>query len=286
MILPGRWNSWVKPDFRGARLPLITLKTIEHLCRPGRIIARQLEEIGIKVQVDVNQKSVLLEKPPSRSFIFQGQLDRWLSGCGKLPECFLFRKSGTSNYTRYSNLVWSVVKKSLIENNDSIRYVLYRQMDQLMIDDAPMYRLVRSGDPPGQSRSERVWSQWVELVGTQAYTHPIICSDRAGELIFARSRLHGCISIKRDRAKISSPARSEQIIGCVYAWVPTSSTHWLKPLTAGLTRWITWSYQSGTIGRHRSSADPFVDIEHNGCCRYFNQRFLYNRSNRGLLYRV
>src|SRR5664279_2666240 len=128
---------------RGQGLPLITLKTIDIYADLAGFIARQLEEIGIKVQVDVTQKSLLLEETAkSQALFFRGS---WI---GDYPDAenylsvFYSENPAPPNYTRYRNPGFDLLyKKSLIENNDSIRYNLYQQMDQLMINDAPIVPL-------------------------------------------------------------------------------------------------------------------------------------------------
>jgi peptide/nickel transport system substrate-binding protein len=52
---------------------------------------------------------------------------------------FYSKNPAPPNYTRYNNPAFDAMyNQSLQENNDSIRYVLYRKMDQLIIDDAPI----------------------------------------------------------------------------------------------------------------------------------------------------
>jgi peptide/nickel transport system substrate-binding protein len=128
---------------RGQGIPVITLKTIDIYADLAGFIARQLEEIGIRVQVDITQKSLLLEETAkSQALFFRGS---WI---GDYPDAenylsvFYSENPAPPNYTRYKNQEYDqLYKKSLIENNDSVRYILYRQMDQLMINDAPIVPL-------------------------------------------------------------------------------------------------------------------------------------------------
>jgi oligopeptide transport system substrate-binding protein len=129
------------PD--GYGLPLITLKTIDIYADLAGFIARQLEEIGIKVQVDITQKSLLLEETAkSQAVFFRGS---WI---GDYPDAenylsvFYSENPAPPNYTRYRNAKFDqLYRRSLIENSDSLRYTMYQQMDQLMIDDAPVIPL-------------------------------------------------------------------------------------------------------------------------------------------------
>ena len=129
------------PD--GAGLPGITLKTIDIYADLAGFIARQLEEIGIKVQVDITQKSLLLEETAkSQALFFRAS---WI---GDYPDAenylsvFYSVNPAPPNYTRYKNPEFDqLYRNSLVENNDSIRYAYYREMDQIMINDAPIVPL-------------------------------------------------------------------------------------------------------------------------------------------------
>jgi oligopeptide transport system substrate-binding protein len=127
----------------GAGLPVITLKTIDIYADLASFITRQLEEIGIKVQVDITQKSLLLEETAkSQALFFRAS---WI---GDYPDAenylsvFYSENPAPPNYTRYRNPEFDILyRNSLIENNDSIRYQLYRKMDQLVMQDAPVVPL-------------------------------------------------------------------------------------------------------------------------------------------------
>jgi len=127
----------------GTGLPPVTLKTIDIYADLAGFIARQLEEIGMKVQVDITQKSLLLEETAkSQALFFRAS---WI---GDYPDAenylsvFYSQNPAPPNYTRYKNPVYDqLYRQSLLENNDSLRFALYRTMDQLMIHDAPIVPL-------------------------------------------------------------------------------------------------------------------------------------------------
>ena len=144
MILRKHGSCWRKPDSPTASgLPLITLKTIDTYADLAGFITRQLEEIGIRVQIDITQKSLLLEETAkSQALFFRGS---WI---GDYPDAenylsvFYSENPAPPNYTRYKNRLFDeLYRNSLMENNDSIRYNLYRKMDQIMILDAPVVPL-------------------------------------------------------------------------------------------------------------------------------------------------
>ena len=127
----------------GTGLPVIDLKTIDTYADLAGFIAKQLEEIGLKIKIDITQKSLLLEETArSQALFFRGS---WI---GDYPDAenylsvFYSENPAPPNYTRYSNPQYDLLyRKSLQENDDSIRYSLYRQMDQLVIMDAPVVPL-------------------------------------------------------------------------------------------------------------------------------------------------
>jgi peptide/nickel transport system substrate-binding protein len=55
---------------------------------------------------------------------------------------FYSKNPSPPNYTRYHNPAFDILyDQALQETNDSMRYSLYRQMDQLVINDAPVVPL-------------------------------------------------------------------------------------------------------------------------------------------------
>jgi peptide/nickel transport system substrate-binding protein len=129
------------PDGEG--LPEIKLLTIATYSDIAGFIARQLEEIGVKIQVEVVPKSLLLEQTAkSEALFFRGS---WIAD---FPEAenylgvFYGSNPAPPNYTRYSNPQFDALyDKAMVTENDSVRYTLYRQMDQMVVDDAPVVPL-------------------------------------------------------------------------------------------------------------------------------------------------
>jgi peptide/nickel transport system substrate-binding protein len=102
-----------------------------------------LEEVGINVQVEVIQKSLLLEQTAkSQALFFRAS---WIAD---YPEAenylsvFYGKNPAPPNYTRYNNPAFNeLYEQALEENNDSLRNNLYQQMDQIVINDAPVIPL-------------------------------------------------------------------------------------------------------------------------------------------------
>lgn len=127
----------------GLGMPQIKLLTVPIYSDLGSYIARQAEEVGIPVQVEVIQKSLLLEQTAkSQALFFRAS---WIAD---YPEAenylsvFYGRNPAPPNYTRYKNPDFDkLYEKALLENNDSSRNQLYQEMDKLVIADAPVVPL-------------------------------------------------------------------------------------------------------------------------------------------------
>jgi len=129
------------PDGKG--LPGIKLLTIPIYSDLAEFIAKQLEEAGIPVQVDVVQKSLLLELTSnSRALFFRGSWIADYPDAENYLSVFYSKNPAPPNYTRYKNPVFDALfEKALAETNDTLRYKLYQQADQVMINDAPVVPL-------------------------------------------------------------------------------------------------------------------------------------------------
>ena len=127
----------------GEGLPVIKVLTIPIYADLAGFIAKQVEEIGMKIQVEVVQKSLLLEQTAkSKALFFRGS---WIAD---YPEAenylslFYSKNPAPPNYTRYRNPQFDrLYEQALVTENDSLRNVLYRQMDQLVMNDAPVVPL-------------------------------------------------------------------------------------------------------------------------------------------------
>lgn len=124
----------------GKGLPLIRLLTIPVYADLSNYIANQLQELGIPVQVEVVQKSLLLEQTAkSAALFFRGS---WIADYPDAESFLAFfygKNPAPPNYTRYNNPAFDkLYEQALQETNDSLRYELYRQMDQLIVQDAPL----------------------------------------------------------------------------------------------------------------------------------------------------
>ena len=127
----------------GKGVPTIKLLTIPVYADFASFVARQLEDIGLHIQVEVVQKSLLLEETAqSEALFFRGS---WLADypdAENYLSVFYSPNPAPPNYTRYKDPVYDrLYERALRETDDSVRYDLYRQMDQRVIDAAPVVPL-------------------------------------------------------------------------------------------------------------------------------------------------
>jgi peptide/nickel transport system substrate-binding protein len=129
------------PDGKG--LPQIKLLTIPVYAELGSFVARQLEDIGIRVQVEVVQKSLLLEQTAkSQALFFRGSWMADYPDAENYLGVFYGKNPAPPNYTRYHNAAYDqLYEAALTERNDSIRIEMYRRLDRMIIADAPIVPL-------------------------------------------------------------------------------------------------------------------------------------------------
>lgn len=127
----------------GKQVPEIKLLTIPIYADLGSYIARQLQDIGLNVKVEAVQKSLLLtQTAKSEALFFRGSWIADYPDAENYLSVFYGKNPAPPNYTRYKNPVFDVLyEQSTREPNDSIRYSLYQQMDQLIVQDAPVVPL-------------------------------------------------------------------------------------------------------------------------------------------------
>jgi peptide/nickel transport system substrate-binding protein len=121
-------------------IKLLTISTYEDI---ASFAAKQCEEVGIPIQVEVVQKSLLLEQTAkSEALFFRGSWIADYPDAENYMTMFFSKNPAPPNYTRYKNTSFDILyEKALRETNDSARYSLYIKMDQLVIDDAPVVPL-------------------------------------------------------------------------------------------------------------------------------------------------
>jgi len=127
----------------GSGLPVIKLLTIPVYAEFATYIASELQQVGIKIQVETVQKSLLLEETAkSDALFFRGS---WIADYPdeeNFLSVFYGKNPAPPNYPRYKNAGFDkLYEEALAEKNDSLRIKIYQRADQLMIKDAPIVPL-------------------------------------------------------------------------------------------------------------------------------------------------
>lgn len=127
----------------GVGMPPINLLSIPIYGDLASYIANELLQIGINVKVEIIQQSLLLEQTAkSEALFFRGSWIADYPDAENFLSVFYGKNPAPPNYTRYQNPKFDLLyEKALAEKNDSLRYIIYREADQLMIKDAPVVPL-------------------------------------------------------------------------------------------------------------------------------------------------
>jgi oligopeptide transport system substrate-binding protein len=127
----------------GKNLPLITLTVPDVYVDICNFVASQLNEVGIRTQVQVMLMGLL------RQMMTKNQAPFFKAGwVADYPDaetflaCFCSDFPSPPNYTRFHNQQFDQwYKESLKANNDTLRYRLYAKMDSLVSSEAPVVPL-------------------------------------------------------------------------------------------------------------------------------------------------
>lgn len=127
----------------GTNIPEIKLLTIPIYTNLASYVANELKQIGINVQVESIQKSLLLEQTSkSQALFFRGSWIADYPDAENYLSVFYSKNPAPPNYTRYKNEQFDLLYENALKvENDSIRYSMYRQMDKLIVQDAPVVPL-------------------------------------------------------------------------------------------------------------------------------------------------
>jgi oligopeptide transport system substrate-binding protein len=129
------------PDGKG--MPAVKLLTVAGFADFASYIAKELEDIGLTVQVEVEQKGLLLDQTARSQVPFF--LGSWIADYPDAENylgVFYSKNPAPPNYTRYNNPAFDrLYEQALVETRDSLKYRMYREMDQMILRDAPVVPL-------------------------------------------------------------------------------------------------------------------------------------------------
>jgi peptide/nickel transport system substrate-binding protein len=101
---------------------------------------RQWEDLGIKVQVELLETATLRERMRNTTVPFFRA--SWIADypdAESFLTCFYGKNTAPPNYTRFQNSTFDqLYEQSLLETNTAKRYRLYQQMDNILLEEAPV----------------------------------------------------------------------------------------------------------------------------------------------------
>ena len=127
----------------GVGLKPIKLLTVPIYGDLASYIANELMQVGIKIEVEIVQKSLLLEQTAkSEALFFRGSWIADYPDAENFLSVYYGKNPAPPNYTRYQNPEFDrLYEAALSEKNDSLRWKIYREADNLMMKDAPVVPL-------------------------------------------------------------------------------------------------------------------------------------------------
>lgn len=124
----------------GQHLPEIKLYCNAEYLDICTFIARQWEDLGIKVVVELTETALLREKMRNgQAPFFRAS---WIADYPdeeSFLTCFYSKNASPPNYTAYNNPAFDALYEQALQETDTQkRFALYRQMESLLIEDAPV----------------------------------------------------------------------------------------------------------------------------------------------------
>ena len=128
---------------QGIEMPSITLLTVPVYADLATYISNELNLIGIHVKVETVQKSLLLQQTAKGQVLFFRA--SWIADypdAENYLSVFYGKNPAPPNYTRFNNAAFnSLYTQALATTNDSLRFKMYQQMDNIIINQAPIVPL-------------------------------------------------------------------------------------------------------------------------------------------------
>lgn len=118
----------------------INLQTNENYKDIALFIANQAKDIGLQIKVEVVQPSILREwMSQGTATFFRGSWIADYPDAENYLALFYSKNGAPPNYTGFANATFDALyESSLSENNDSLRYSMYQEMDKIILEEAPV----------------------------------------------------------------------------------------------------------------------------------------------------
>ncbi|HTN46455.1 MAG TPA: ABC transporter substrate-binding protein [Flavipsychrobacter sp.] len=126
----------------GKGLPPIKIITPDNYADLVNFVAGQLQDVGIKLQVEIMQPAILKEQmAKNQAVFFRAQWIADYPDAETYLTVFDSRLPSPPNYTRFHNKQFDAWYDQSMNANDEQRRILYRKMDSLAISMAPLVLL-------------------------------------------------------------------------------------------------------------------------------------------------
>ncbi len=127
----------------GQNLPQISLLCNNDYLDICTFIARQWEDLGIKVSIEMTETALLRERMRNgQAPFFRASWIADYPDAESFLTCFYSKNAAPPNYTQFQNETFDrYYEKSLRETDTERRYALYREMEKIVIEEAPIILL-------------------------------------------------------------------------------------------------------------------------------------------------
>jgi len=131
----------LKAGYDGTKTaPIITINTNSDYVDLATFLTSQWKQIGVNAKIEI------IESASLRNAMTKGSIPMFrASWIGDYPDAenyfslFYSGNPAPPNYTRFNNAGYdSLYEAALKENNDSLRYGLYHQMEEILIEESPI----------------------------------------------------------------------------------------------------------------------------------------------------
>lgn len=109
----------------------------------GVYIQKQLRDLGLNIKLELVPPAFLREQmAKNNALFFRGSWIADYPDAESYLAMFYSKNVSPPNYTRFNNAAFDkLYERALLENDDVKRYVLYQQMDRLILEEAPVIPL-------------------------------------------------------------------------------------------------------------------------------------------------
>lgn len=124
----------------GKGMPALTLLCNAEYVDLCTFICRQWEDLGIKAKIELTETALLRERMRNGQapFFRASWIADYPDGESFLT-CFYSKNGAPPNYTHFSNTTFDALyEAALVEKDEEKRYLLYKQMDNILIEEAPV----------------------------------------------------------------------------------------------------------------------------------------------------